>query len=56
VRHVLSSSLAVVLLAVSWPAVVVAVVAVTAFALWGMLRRGSIADRARRDYPDDDDG
>jgi hypothetical protein len=47
--------LATVLLAVSWPAVVAVVVAVTGLALWGMLRRGSIADRARRDYPDDDD-
>ncbi|MCD9623766.1 hypothetical protein [Rhabdothermincola salaria] len=51
----LSSDLAVVLLAVSWPAVVAAVVAVLAVLLWGMLRRGSIADRARHDYPADDD-
>jgi hypothetical protein len=43
-----------VLLAVSWPAVALGVAAVTALALWGLFRRGSIADRARRDYPDDD--
>lgn len=45
---------AVVVIGVSWPAVVLGVAVVTALALWGLFRRGSIADRARRDYPDDD--
>jgi hypothetical protein len=39
-----------------WPAVVAAVAVVTAIALWGLFRRGSIADRARHDYDDEDEG
>ena len=40
-----------------WPIVVAAVAVVTAVALWGLFRRGSIADRARSDYADEpDDG
>jgi len=34
---------------VPWPLVAVGVAAVTAVALWGLFRRGSIADRARTD-------
>jgi hypothetical protein len=44
-----------VVVGVSWPPVVLGVATVTALALWGLFRRGSIADRARRDYPDDPD-
>jgi hypothetical protein len=38
---------------VSWPLIALGVAAVTALALWGLFRRGSIADRARADYDDD---
>lgn len=44
-------SLAVVVAHVSWPAVALGVGAVTAIALWGLFRPGSIADRARRGDP-----
>ncbi len=36
-----------------WPILVAGVGVVTAVALWGLFRRGSIADRARSDYADD---
>ncbi|MCU0310563.1 MAG: hypothetical protein MUE36_06445 [Acidimicrobiales bacterium] len=39
---------------VDWPVVAAGVVVVTAVALWGLFRRGSIADRARTDYDDTD--
>jgi hypothetical protein len=37
-----------------WPLVVALVVVVVAVALWGLFRRGSVADRARRDEPSED--
>lgn len=37
---------------VAWPVLALGVASVTALALWGLFRRGSIADRARTD--DDD--
>ena len=36
-----------------WPLAVAGVAGVTAIALWGLFRRGSIADRARSDYADE---
>jgi hypothetical protein len=39
----------------TWPLIALGVAAVTALALWGLFRRGSIADRARADYGDDAD-
>jgi hypothetical protein len=33
--------------AVAWPAIVIAVAIAVAICLWGLLRRGSVADRAR---------
>jgi hypothetical protein len=44
-------------LAVSWPSVAVGVTLLVGLCLWGLFRRGSMADRARRDYADelDDD-
>ena len=42
--------------ATPWPAIVVGVAAVAALSLWGMLREGSIAHRARgEDHADDGD-
>lgn len=35
---------------VAWPLIALGVASVTAVALWGLFRRGSIADRARADY------
>jgi hypothetical protein len=35
--------------ALAWPTVLVAVALVVAICLWGLLRRGSVADRARDD-------
>jgi hypothetical protein len=34
---------------VAWPAVLVVVAIVVAACLWGLFRRGSVADRARHD-------
>jgi len=36
-----------------WPAILGAVVAVAAVCLWGLFRRGSVADRARHEADDD---
>lgn len=53
----LAAVVAAVVASVSWPAVAVGVAVVVLLCLWGLFRRGSMADRARDDYADDlDDG
>jgi hypothetical protein len=39
-----------------WPAILVGVAVVVAVCLWLLFRPGSMADRARSDHPEDDDG
>jgi len=39
---------------VSWPTVVLVVAVLVALCLWGLFRRGSVADRARHDAPSTD--